>query len=108
MAMRVFERRGEIVSLRAMGWRKCRVMQLILNEALCLSALASLFGVAIGMCVIVLLTHRKMTSGLVQGDFSLQAIVEGVVVAVVIALIGAAYPAYRSANQPIADGLRGV
>jgi putative ABC transport system permease protein len=108
VAMSVFERRGEIASLRAMGWRKRRVMQLILDEALCLSALASLFGVAIGMCVIVLLTHLKMTSGLVQGDFSIRAIIEGVAVAMAIALIGAAYPAYRSANQPIADGLRGV
>ena len=107
VAMSVFERRGEIASLRAMGWRKHRVMQLILDEVLCLSALASLFGVAIGMCVIVLLTHLKMTSGLVQGDFSIRAIVEGVAVAVAIALIGAVYPAYRSANQPIADGLRG-
>jgi putative ABC transport system permease protein len=108
IAMSVFERRGEIASLRAMGWRKHRVMQLILDEALCLSLLGSLFGVAIGTGVIVLLTHLKVTSGLVQGDISIRAILEGIAVAVAIALIGAAYPAYRSASQPIADALRGV
>ena len=32
MAMSVFERRGEIASLRAMGWRKWRVVRLILSE----------------------------------------------------------------------------
>jgi putative ABC transport system permease protein len=108
IAMSVFERREEIASLRAMGWRKHRVIRLILNEALCLSLLAALFGVAIGCSVIELLTHLKATSGLVQGDISFQAIGEGVAVSVAIALLGAAYPAYRSANLPIANAMRGV
>jgi putative ABC transport system permease protein len=108
IAMSVFERREEIASLRAMGWRKHRVVWLILDEALCLSLLAALFGTVLGVGAIVLLTHLKRTSGLVQGDISWRAIAEGIAVAVVIALLGAAYPAYRSANARIADGLRGV
>ena len=31
MAMSVFERRGEIVTLRAMGWRKWRIARMIVG-----------------------------------------------------------------------------
>jgi putative ABC transport system permease protein len=108
IAMSVFERREEIASLRAMGWQKRRIIWLVLDEALCLSLLAAMFGTVLGIGSIVLLTHLKRTSGLVQGDISVRAIVEGIVVAVAIALLGAIYPAYQSANAPIADSLRGV
>jgi putative ABC transport system permease protein len=105
MAMSVFERRGEIASLRAMGWRKRRVARLILNEALFLSMMGAIVGIALGMSATRLLSHWKLTSGLVQGDVSPRAIGEGVCVALAIALLGAAYPAYHCAKQPIAATL---
>lgn len=106
MAMSVLERRGEIASLRAMGWRKWRVARLILSESFFLSVLGAVLGVALGLGVTFLLTHWKRTSGLVQGDLSLRAIGEGCAVALVIAMIGAAYPAFRCVRLPIADTLR--
>jgi putative ABC transport system permease protein len=106
MAMSVFERRGEIASLRAMGWRSQRVARLILSEALFLSVLGAALGIALGIGVTRLLTVWRETSGLIQGDFSPRAVIEGIGVALVIALVGAAFPAYRSANQPIAAALR--
>jgi putative ABC transport system permease protein len=108
IAMSVFERREEIASLRAMGWRKNRVVRMILEEALCLSFAGAVFGTALGIAVMFILPHWRMTAGLVQGDISGRAIVEGIAVAIIIALIGAAYPAIRSANLPISDALRGV
>ena len=106
MAMSVLERRAEIASLRAMGWRKGRVARLILSESFLLSILGALLGVLLGIGVTILLTHWKKTSGLVQGDMSLWAIGEGLGVALVIAMIGAAYPAFRCVRLPIADTLR--
>jgi putative ABC transport system permease protein len=106
MAMSTFERRGEIASLRAMGWRKSRVARLILTESLYLSLVASVLGVALGLVITFLLAHWKKTSGLVSGDVSARAIAEGVGAAVVIALVGAAWPAHRCARLPIADTLR--
>jgi putative ABC transport system permease protein len=106
MAMSVLERRGEIASLRAMGWRKWRIARLILSESFFLSILGAVLGVALGLGVTFLLTHWKRTSGLVQGDLSLRAIGEGCAVALVIAMIGAAYPASRCVQLPIADTLR--
>jgi putative ABC transport system permease protein len=106
LAMAIFERRGEIASLRAMGWRKSRVVRLLLTESLYLATFAAIIGVALGMVGIVLLSHWRRTSGLVQGNFSTQAIVEGMVVALGIALVGTIYPAYRCIKQPIAEALR--
>lgn len=106
MAMSVFERRGEIVTLRAIGWRKGRIARMIVSEAILLSIAGTIAGVAIGVGVTFLLSNWHRTSGLVQGDISLRAIVEGTLVAVVIALIGAAYPAWRCAQLPIAETMR--
>jgi putative ABC transport system permease protein len=106
MAMSVLERRGEIASLRAMGWRKGRVARLILSESFLLSILGALLGVALGIGATFLLTHWRRTSGLVQGDLSLWAIGEGCGVALLIAMIGAAIPAFRCARLPIAETLR--
>jgi putative ABC transport system permease protein len=106
MAMSVFERRGEIASLRAMGWRKSRVGVLILSEALFLSLIGTVVGIDMGTGMTLVLMHWKLTSGLVQGNISLAAICEGICVAMLIALAGAAYPAYRCASLPIAETLR--
>jgi putative ABC transport system permease protein len=106
MAMSVFERRGEIVTLRAMGWRKWRIARMIVSEAVLLSIVGTIAGVALGIGVTFLLSHWHRTSGLIQGDISQRAILEGALVATVIALAGAAFPAWRCAELPIADTLR--
>jgi putative ABC transport system permease protein len=106
MAMAVFERRGEIASLRAIGWRPSRVVRLIASESLLVSLAGAAIGIAAGVGGTILLTFWRRTSGLVAGDVSLLAIVEGVLVAVVIALVGAAYPAWRCLRLPIAETLR--
>ncbi len=107
MAMSVFERRSEIASLRAMGWPKRRVVLLIMSESLFLSLIGAALGIALGLGVMVALSHWRRSSGLIQGDISLQVIGEGICVAVVIALVGAIYPANRCSRLPIADTLRG-
>lgn len=106
MAMSVWERRGEIASLRAMGWRQGRVARLIVSESFVLSMIGAALGVAIGLAAIWLLTQWRRTSGLVQGDLSFAAIGEGFAVALVIAVVGAAVPAIRCARLPIAETLR--
>ncbi len=106
MAMTVFERRGEIAALRAMGWCKKRIAGLILSEAVLLSMVAAAAGIGLGLGITILLTYWKKTSGLVQGDLSWSAVAEGACVAIVIALVGAAYPVYRCTRLPIAETLR--
>ena len=91
-----------------MGWRKIRVIGLILSEALMLAAAGAVAGVVSGVSVIFFLCHWHVTSGLVQGDISLKAIAEGISMAALMALAGAAYPAYRSASASPVESLRGA
>ena len=49
MIMSVFERTQEIGVLRALGWRRSRVLRLILGESVCLG----LIGGALGMVLAV-------------------------------------------------------
>jgi putative ABC transport system permease protein len=101
MAMSIFERRGEIAALRAMGWQKKRVAALLVSESVYLSLIGAAIGVILGIAIITLLAHSQRTSGLIQGDISPRAILEGIVVALAIALAGAALPAYRCLRLPI-------
>jgi putative ABC transport system permease protein len=106
MAMSVFERRGEIVTLRAMGWRKRRIARLIVSEAMLLSIFGTMLGISLGIGMTLMLANWHRTSGLIQGNISLRAICEGTLVAAAIALAGAAFPAWRCAKLPIAETLR--
>jgi putative ABC transport system permease protein len=108
MAMSIFERRGEIAALRAMGWQKIRVVKLLMGESLCLSLIGAAVGVTLGIATITLLAQSGHTSGWIQGDISVHAIVQGVVVAVIIALAGAALPAYRCLTLPIAESIHEI
>lgn len=108
IAMSVFERRGEIATLRAIGWRRWRVARLIVSEAMLLSILGTIVGVALGVGMTIILAHWHKTSGLIQGDISLRAICEGAIVAAAIAFVGAAFPAWRCTKLPIADTMRAI
>jgi putative ABC transport system permease protein len=106
MAMSIFERRTEIGAFRAMGWRTWRVVTLIVQESLLLAAAGAVLGVAGGFAVVFGLAHWHVTSGLVQGDLPLRAVCEGVGMAAAMAILGAAYPAFRFARMAPVDALR--
>ena len=102
MAMSVLERRAEIGAFRAMGWRKRQVVQLIVTEALLLAAAGAVMGTVLGLSILSGLSHLRATSGMVQGDWPISAIVEGTLLAFLMAALGAAWPALRvTAEQPV-------
>jgi putative ABC transport system permease protein len=108
MAMSIFERRGEIAALRAMGWQKKRVVKLLVGESLCLSLIGAAVGVILGISAITALARSGQTSGLIPGDIPARAIVQGIVVAVIIALVGVALPAYRCLRLPIVESIHEI
>jgi putative ABC transport system permease protein len=102
MAMSVLERRAEIGAFRAMGWRERQVVQLIVIEALLLAAAGALLGTALGLSILSGLSHLRATSGLIRGDWPISAVVEGTLLAFLMAALGAAWPALRvTAEQPV-------
>jgi putative ABC transport system permease protein len=106
MVMSVYERVREIGTLRAIGWRKLRVIRMILVESL----LLSVAGGAFGSVAAVLLTHAlsqfRQTAGLIQGTVAPMVIVDGFLLAISIGVGGAIYPAWWGANLRPVDAMR--
>ncbi|MHB1422614.1 MAG: ABC transporter permease [Gemmataceae bacterium] len=106
MIMSVLERTREIGILRAIGWRKSRVVRLILYESILLSMAGAAAGIVAAILLTRSLTWWPMVNGLVSGDVSPQVIVQGIFVALAVGLIGGAYPAYRGAHLLPTEALR--
>jgi putative ABC transport system permease protein len=106
MVMSVFERTREIGTLRAIGWRKARIIRLILCEALLISAAAAALGAAIGVAAVRITGRVPALAGLVEGSVPPQAIFIGCVMAFAVGLLGALYTAYCAANLWPVQALR--
>jgi len=106
MIMSVLERTQEIGILRAIGWRKGRIMQMILGESFVLSLLGALAGAVGAFLLTRLLAGLPAAQGLVKPDISPHVYLTGLVMALLVGLVGGAYPAYRGARLPPTEALR--
>jgi putative ABC transport system permease protein len=106
MIMSVFERTREIGILRAIGWRKSRVVRLILYESLVFSVVGALIGIFGAVALTRALTYWPLVNGLIQGRVAPAVMVQGFFIALAVGLIGGAYPAYRGAHLLPTEALR--
>jgi ABC-type antimicrobial peptide transport system permease subunit len=106
MIMSVFERTQEIGVLRALGWRRGRVLRMVAGESLALSLLSSLMGIAIGVGLAALFSLEPTYGRLLPASFTPGVFVQVVVLAVALGGLGGLYPAWRAANLRPAEALR--
>lgn len=106
MVMSVFERTREIGILRAVGWRGSRIVRLILGESLVLCMVAAVVGTLAGVLATQGILHLEAISGLLEPKYSLSVFLRGLVVAIAVALAGAAYPAVRAVRLTPMEALR--
>ena len=86
MAMSVFERTREIGILRALGWRRSRIVRLILLEASILGFAGGLLGIAAGHLGLWALASIRATAGLPRVYPSLVHFGEAMGIALAISL----------------------
>jgi putative ABC transport system permease protein len=106
MVMSIHERTREIGTLRAVGWRKGRVMRMILMEALFLSLVGALVGTLGSLLLLNVLTQVPPVNGFVDGRLNPVLILEGFAIAIAVGVVGGLLPARRAARLMPVTALR--
>ena len=96
--MSMFERTREIGTLRAIGWRRRRVMVLIFGESLLLGLFGGAIGCALGAGMVALLGANSAV-GYLQGTVTPNLIALGLITAIGLGAIGGFYPAWRASQD---------
>lgn len=105
MLMSVFERTREIGTLRALGWRKTRILGLILAESLLLGLVGGVAGFGLGVGLIALIAASPTLSGVVPLRATPEAFILGLTVALALGALGGLYPAWRASRLQPAEAL---
>ncbi len=109
MAMSMRERTTEIAVLKAIGFRRTRVLCMILTESCLISSLGGLLGVALGCGMLYLLNSASpQIFPMALNDLAGPWLLSGLIVAAAIGLVSGLVPAVRAAQLSVVDGLRRV
>ena len=106
MLMAVLERTREIGVLRTMGWRKRRIIGMIMNESLILSVIGGIAGLVLAFLLVNLLTQLPMVGAAFEASWSAGVFLRAGLVALGLGLIGGLYPAYRASGLQPVEALR--
>jgi ABC-type antimicrobial peptide transport system permease subunit len=106
MLMSVYERTREIGTLRALGWRRRRVVGMIAREALVLSFLSGIVGILCGVGLGALIGLEQSMGSYLKAAYPPTLFLQAMLVALVLGSIGAMYPAWRAANLSPIEALR--
>ncbi len=106
MVMSVFERTREIGVLRALGWRRWRVLWMILRESVTLTLLGGGIGSLAGVLLGLLLNTLPLIQGWMQMDYSVGLFAQALVTALGLGVVGGLYPAWWASNLQPVEALR--
>ncbi len=106
MVMSVFERTREIGVLRAVGWRRRRIMAMVLQESLLLSLVGGLLGIALGVGLVSLVGLLPGLGGLFAGVYGPGLFLQALGTALALGTIGGLYPAWRASRLSPLEALR--
>jgi putative ABC transport system permease protein len=106
MVMSVFERVHEIGLMRAIGWRRSRIVQMILSESLILALAGALLGTIVALIGTRVLSYLPLYARVVSGDVEPGIVLQGVAIAVLVGLFGGLYPAWRAAGLLPTEAIR--
>jgi ABC-type antimicrobial peptide transport system permease subunit len=106
MIMSIFERTREIGTLRALGWRRRRILAQILQESLFLCLVAATLGAILGVGMLWLLTAIPGTGQYISASWNLSIFVSAFVTAGLLGILGGLYPAWRASKLEPAEALR--
>lgn len=106
MVMSVLERTREIGTLRALGWKRGRVLALIEFEACALGLGGGILGIGLGWCGLRVLEALPQTASFVTASIGWALLAKALGAAVLAGLLAGALPAWRAGQLSPVDSLR--
>jgi len=106
MMMAVFERTREIGVLRAVGWRRRAVVQMILRESVLLGLLGGVAGIVISFVLIRLMQMSAAMGSWVDPVWSWDVFARAMLLSLLLGAAGGLYPAYRATRLQPVEALR--
>ncbi len=106
MLMSIFERTREIGILRAVGWRRRRVLALVLGEALAIALIGTFMGVLFAVVGLRVLTLAPTARGFISPNLPPMVLLIALAMGVGLSLLGGLYPAARAAALEPTEALR--
>lgn len=106
MVMSVFERTREVGILRAVGWRKRKIVLTVLIEAVFLAVIGVLAGIPTGVAGVELIAALSDLSSFVKPSYEPALYLRALLVALGAAAIGGIYPAWRASKLHPVEAIR--
>lgn len=104
--MSVFERLQEIGILLAIGWRRARILRMILFESLLLGLAGGISGCVLGVAAVRALQASPWIRGKLAGDVQPSVLALGLLVALALGTLGGIYPAWIGSRMSPVTALR--
>jgi putative ABC transport system permease protein len=106
MLMSIFERTREIGILRAVGWRRRRVLALVLGEACVLALSGTVLGTVLAVVGLRALTLAPTARGFIDPNLPPEVLVIALIMGLGLSVLGGLYPAARAAALDPTEALR--
>ena len=107
MLMSVFERKQEIAVLLALGWKRSRIVRMILWESALLGFFGGIIGVVLGIVGVNVMKTSPAIRGLLEPDLSIGLMLMAIAIAVFVGVLSGFYPAWRSSRLTPSLALQG-
>lgn len=104
--MSVFERLHEIGILLAIGWRRRRIVRMILAESLLLTFVGGVLGCGLGVLAARLLEASPWVHGKLQANVTPSLLGVALAIAITLGAVGGLYPAWMGSRMSPATALR--
>jgi putative ABC transport system permease protein len=106
MVMSVFERTREVGILRAVGWRKRKIVLTVLIEAAFLAVIGVVAGIPTGVAGVELIAALTDLSSFVKPSYEPALYLRALLVAMGAAVVGGIYPAWRASRLHPVEAIR--